>query len=263
MNDPQVESLEYLLNIVDETISNKAPPLTYETDKFSLHLESDKLLVNLHQHFATVKEARNCVEEFLRAWEVKVALQSGKKEFFFQFVDASVIDRAPSDSNNSTVDNVVAAKISMTALAVKESTERKKYPEPPRHFHLSPDAETLWNRYERYKQGREPLFSMAYFCLKLLETRGSEFVKMEGNSKKKAAKKYNVSKDVLKELGKLSAERGSEETARKYSPNLKPATAAEKRWTEKAICAIIKQVGIYDGGNTPEKLTMSDLPKLE
>ena len=72
---------------------------------------------------------------------------------------------------------------------------------------VSPDVETLWRRYEGYLEGKEPISSMANFCLTLVKQRGS--------GRKGAAKLLGIAFDVLRKLDELAATKGDEKTARK------------------------------------------------
>lgn len=258
MNDPHVASLRYRL-VTDESVSFEAPPITSETDTFALRLEDDVLTVDLKSHFATVDEARGHIEEFLSAWEVDMALQHGQREVTFDFEDAEVIDRDPSPrggTRSATLGYGKAATAAAFGFEAKAHIKRTEYPEPPPQFQLSPDAHTLWHRYEGYKKGHERLFSMAYFCCTVIEERGG--------SRDGAAKKYNISKSVLGRLGEITSTRGSAETARKFtSKGPGPATRKEREWVEQAVRALIRQVGIHDAGHQPKMLTMGDLPNLK
>lgn len=90
MSDRRVEALTYQLE-TDDTVSFDADPVEYETDAFSLRLENDELTVDLHEHFSSVEEAREKVDSFLEAWEVKYGTQFRQREIRFIYEDAEVI----------------------------------------------------------------------------------------------------------------------------------------------------------------------------
>ena len=65
-------------------------------------------------------------------------------------------------------------------------------------------------RYTVYVEGREPLLSMANFCLSYVE---SEYAAQE-NRRKSAAPALGVDFDILTKVGNLTANRGGRDTAR-------------------------------------------------
>jgi hypothetical protein len=98
--------------------------------------------------------------------------------------------------------------------------------------------------------GSEPLLSMAYFCLTLLE-RGD---------RRAAAQQFAIDYEVLKKLGELTSTRGDHHTARKASAPLHPLTADEAHWIEATIKAIGKHLAARVRDSKP--LSLADLPKL-
>lgn len=250
MASRRVDSLTYRLE-TDDTVSFDAAPVSHETDTFSLRLEDDKLIIDLYKHFSSVEEARARLEPFLEAWEVKYAIQHCERQISFSYEDAEVVSE---ESEDDVI--IVEGLKHQVELSGRVSfhVEREKYPDPPKKFRLSPNARTLWNRYEGYEEGQEPLFSMGYACL--------DFLRWRAGGQKKAAKKYNISRGLLQKLGTLTAKRGHHEVARKPSKTKGEATPEEKKWIEEAVQKIVLQVGISDAGHDPETLTKGDLPPL-
>lgn len=249
MSSRRVESLIYQLE-TDDTVSFDAAPIEHETNAFSLRLEDDKLTVDLHEHFSSVGEARERVDLFLEAWEVKYGLQVRQGEISFSYKDREVIrEDTGKDEVTLAGGEVELERSASTSFHV----EHPEYPDPPDKFRPSPDARTLWGRYKSYEEGRERLFAMGYACLNFLEGRA-------GGGKRAVAKKYNISRRLLQKLGTLTSARGSPEVARK--PSDSEATPDERKWIEKAVRQIVFQVGISDAGHDPEKLTKDDLPPL-
>ena len=124
---------------------------------------------------------------------------------------------------------------------------RSQYPPPPVAFHVTPEVEVLWDRFNRYIEQKEPLLSMAYFCLTLLE-RGD---------RKAAAQAYNIDYSLLRKLGELTSTRGDNATARKATVT-KQLSGDEKSWIEQAIKSIIRHIA--EGRAT--KLLLSSLPPV-
>ena len=249
MGNRRVEFLTYQLE-TDDTVSFDADPVEYETDAFSLRLEEDELTVDLREHFSSVEEARECVDPFLEAWEVKYGTQFRRREINFSYEEAELVQE---DAGGPKISGEnLRHKVSMEEGKVY--IERKEYTKPPDKFRLSPDARTLWNRYEGYEQGREPLFSMGYACLEFLEGRAG--------GREEAAVRYCIEYKVLDGLGRLTSTRGGPDVGRKPSSSQGEATPEERKWIEEAIRKIVRQVGISDAGHNLEKLTKGDLPPL-
>jgi hypothetical protein len=113
-----------------------------------------------------------------------------------------------------------------------------------------------------YREGKEPLLSMAYACLSLLE--GTTGVK--AGARDALCKLYSIDRAARDTLGDLVSERGSPQEARKLDVGATktPLTATEKQWVETAIRALIRRKGEYDfdpGASFP-LITLADLPCL-
>jgi hypothetical protein len=118
---------------------------------------------------------------------------------------------------------------------------------------MKPDAESILLRYHGYLDGREPLPSMAYFCLTVVEakTGGREI----------AATAYRIEKAVLSTMGELASLRGDRLTARKASV-VQPLTGQERAWLEAAVKMLIWRLGDTRKRSALPLITMSDLPTL-
>ncbi|MFO7701860.1 MAG: hypothetical protein R6V37_02585 [Psychroflexus maritimus] len=251
MNHPIVKKLEYQL-LTDETLTFEAPPLSFSTDDFELTLQNESINIKLLREFTSVENARKFIEEFFDAWKVKTELEYGTNSFSFKFLDAEVIDRNPSKPTEQQIFSVGVSGNANASGKVKFIVTRKKYPEPPLNFELSPNVRTLWTRYKNYKSNHESIFSMAYFCYTVATQYGG---------KQSASERFYVSKSILNKISELSSTKGDQKSARKYSA-INPTTKEEITWLESAVRALIKQIAICDSGNIPEKLTMNNLPKL-
>ena len=255
MIDPHVVWLKYDLH-TDPRISFSNPPnLEEETTTYKLLLSNGVLTVDLKDHFSSVEAARQIVDNDLRSWELDVALTNGKKDMWFVFRDAFVIDRNPPPPGSAlTLQVSSASHVSLSGI-VTLHVNRVHYPKPPTNFQYSIEVGNLWSRYENYLNNQEPLTAMAYFCLSYLEYLA---VNRQG-----AARQYNIQIDVLNKLGELTI-KGDERTARKADKK-KPFIALstiEIQWIEAAIKAIIRRVGEAISCNHATQLTMNDLPTL-
>jgi hypothetical protein len=201
------------------------------------------------------------VECLLRTWELADALQRGRREIRFIFQKAQVIDRDPPPGGQvysfpEAAARDVAGRFSLRVV-------RPEYPAFPQSFTVSPDVETLWHRYEGYVQGREPLLTMAYFCLSFLEWRGSQQPE-RGEVRAWVESQYAIKREVLDQLGKFTATLGDEMTARKIDAKSlhRVPTPQEASWIDAAIRMIIHRVGEHAADPTTplSTLGMSDLP---
>ena len=186
MNDPHVQSLEYEVITTFGYVFKDAPPLDHKTAEFTLRLEAERLTVSMKTHHATGKEARGVVEPFLRSWELHQALQRGTRLMRFEFQKANIIDRNPSPTA-SGINAAAAILCGSGSLFANATVLLASYPAPPLDFVASPHVETLWNRYEQYVDGREPLAGMAYACATFI-------TRVVANGEAEASKKLSISR---------------------------------------------------------------------
>jgi len=260
MRDPHVVALRYRV-VPDETVAfDRPPPTEWKTEAFHMQLADDLATFKMIEHYASEKAARECVDDYLRAWEIDVALQFGHPEIRFEFEGADVIDRDPPLPGSG---QVIHAKVALAgaiglAATVTAHVTRGKYPDAPRAFVASIDVRTMWLHYEEYRKGRERLVDMGNVCLTLLEG--------NAGTREKAARQYGISSKVLDKLGYLVSAVGDDRTARKLKKlrEFRAHTHAEIVWVEAAVKALIRRVGEweFDHEASRRKLTMSDLPKL-
>jgi hypothetical protein len=259
MRDPHVVALRYRVEAEKGVSYHNPPPLERDTEAFRMRLAEGIVTFDMKEHYTSEEAARRQVEPYLRAWEVEVALRSGRREISFIFERAILQDRDRSEAGSHRVEHAEIVKSATYVVdATKVSITRSQYPDPPEGFVVSPDVETMWNRYEGYRAGRENLQSMAYFCLTLLQRRAG--------GRKEAAERYGISRNVLVKLGELT-EVGDEMTVRKVTDQqvFRSLTGAEVAWIEAVIKALIRREGewVFDPDAPRPKLTMEDFPKLE
>jgi hypothetical protein len=256
MRDPHVVSLLYRLETGPSLRFDNPPPRDYETNEFNFRLADGVVTCTMKAHYASPNQARAVVEPVLRAWELDTALRHGKRELWFTYENVEVIDRDPPPEGHVLM--VAAAGEINLAGDVSLLLTRHEYPAPPTRFTASPDVETLWHRYEGYKQGRELLLGMAYACLTFLEA--------QVRGRVNAAKTYAIDVAILRKLGDLTTNLGDERTARKFHMQSarRPPTPQEAAWIDAAIRMIIRRVAEHAADPTANwpKLSMSDLPPL-
>jgi hypothetical protein len=263
VNDPHVETVKYRF-VPDESLQfNSPPPLEHETDAFKLRLQDEVLTVWLKDHYASEEDAKEAVDSYLQVWAVYEALESRRRrKLRFDYQGAKIVDRDPSSHDNG-VRRTASASLGVSWSTAEAVETRGDYPEPPRNFALSPDVATMWERYEGYLKGREPLLSMAFFCLTVLQY-SARNAPVKGNERKKANRTYNLDNNVLDTLGKLTTNLGNAETARKAGGEGRPPTPSEKEWIERCVLALVRRAGEYaaDPQKIFPKLMMPDQPKL-
>lgn len=258
MQDPHVVSLKYRAAVAPGADYKKAPPLQHETATFRIRLDAQEVTATMLEHYPSVEAAREVVEPSLRAWEIQQALDLGTTEIRFEFENAEIIDRRPPPPGAYHLAASAGVFLAKVGVHAQGHVGRAKYPAFPEKFRSCPELETIWRRYEGYCEGREPLASMAYFCLTVIESRAGD--------RKKAAIRYGICKKVLDVLGDLTANRGDRLTARKVKKGstLTALTPREEEWIRAAVRLIARRVGerAFDESAASRQLTMADLPKL-
>ena len=148
-----------------------------------------------------------------------------------------------------------------TADSVSVLLTYRQYPDPPDKFEASPDVVAMWERYEGYLAGKEPLPGMAQYCLTVVEQSAGGH-----QARRRAAQQYAIDYDVLSRLGHLASKVGDARTVRKRVPGqtLRPHTPAEIVWMEAVIKRIIERVGEWaaDPNEKWPQITMEELPRL-
>lgn len=260
MPDFHVSSLAYKIRASDSVTYLDPPPVSFETEDARLQLSGGKLRCEMKVHFATEAEARAAIEPILRAWEADADLQWNRGELRFEFERADVVDRSPvlPGENRAMVCFASAADAICLVGKVTVHVGRARYPEPPRAFRINPDVESLLQRYRGHLDGHEPLLSMAYFCLTLVESKG-------GNKPRRAsaAARYRIDQVVLSKLAELTSTRGDHITARKVTATpIRQLSGPEGAWVEAAVKMLIWRLGDIRKTTDLPLITLSDLPNL-
>jgi hypothetical protein len=257
MNQPVVTSLYYELKLSPELDFSDPPPIEREVSEFKLILKDGQLETIMKREVQTEVEARNIVEPYLRSWELDLFLNSGRKEFWFEFKNSVVIDKNPVSKEGKVI-HVGVGEFIIAGHEVTLRLTRKNYPIPVFNLSNSPDVESLVKRYEGFIKRKEPLLSMAYFCLTVIES---------GNdSTSKGITKFNVDKKVLKKLGELTSKRGDMNESRKAKgrTSFEPLTSKEIDWITVVVRLLIRRKAEYDydPGGSYSLIDMSCLPEL-
>jgi hypothetical protein len=260
MRDPHVVALRYRLESPESVVFEDAPAVERETAGFRLHLWNGKLTVHMKGHHATVESARVCVDPYLRAWEISTGLQFGSGQVAFIYdPPADMIDRDPPPPGNVRLIAGVA-NLTLKGMPCVVTVTRRSYPEPPDDFSASPDVRCMWLRYKMHKDGKEPLLSMAFFCLTLLQG-------ATGKPERRAlCDMYGIDLAVRDTLGEIVSERGGPEEARKFDVGTTrtPLTPKEQTWVDEVIRTLIQRKAQYDAdpAATRPQITMSQFAPL-
>ena len=95
MNDPHVVALNYKVRHGPEFDYSGTKSLCAHTGGFDLRLEDENVRFAMHGHHATEQEARDSIDDYIRAWELDAALEFGPKAFKLEFDWAEIEDRNP------------------------------------------------------------------------------------------------------------------------------------------------------------------------
>jgi len=250
--------LYYKMIIKDDVDYDKAPPVTASNDYFEMKAENNEVYFTMKNHFSSEIECRKITDEFLKNWEILIGLEHDPDDIKFKFERADIIDLEPNQENkyvNLTVSICEHANLSDNVTFHKS---RGKYPSPPSHFSASPDVETMFMRYKAYREGRDKLLSMAYLILTISQST---------STRKEAADKYKIQKEILDKLGELCSTKGDEQEARKAPKGgvFKPLTSNEREWVLLVCKLLIKRLGEYEicGPEKISQLRMDDLPSID
>ena len=160
----------------------------------------------------------------------------------------------------------------------------KSYPSPPSGLKITPDVKSMYDRLMRYLSGKEPLASMAYFCLTVLEISTRDRCKKAKDAGPKsskgeiyrvelasvvcpqvvptwratAAEMYGIERAVLNKIGHLSSKKG----ARK-ADGQEALTDPEARFLKEAIKALIHRAAevAYGPVSRLPEIKLTDLLK--
>lgn len=256
MPDFHVVSLTYSMMTSDKLDFDNPPPLDFNTNESTFHLADAKLTCRMKVHFSTTEEARAAVEPVLRAWEVEADLRVGIRALRFDLESADVVNRTLGPAGVARGHAHVTGVSGLGAVGtMSPKVTLWSYPMPSPDFRVTPNVSTLYYRYQGFREGREPLQAMAYFCLTVL--------RVFSGGQSKAAAAYKIHNSVLGKLGELSSARGDSTTARKMSKApMRALSGGEIVWIEEAIKQIIRRMGDQRPVTALPLITMKDLPSV-
>ena len=230
MTDPHVEALIYVVEYDKSSDYSLAKAIEVEHTAFRLKLEDGEARFELKEHYPTWQQAQQAIQPFIQQWELRVSLESGPGTFTLKFKQPEMIECQPTPGVIllSPLPVSLAVTIGMPIVTVS-----RQYPQPPYERRMNmdnPDVQSMLHRYMGYRQQREYLPSMSYFCYEV-------FTKL-GNDPNHAAQKHNLSHNLVKLVSNLASNKGGDQ-ARHQSAICHPLTQPEVQFLEKAVAAMI------------------------
>ena len=177
MNDPHVKAIHYLIDHDDSVDYRDVAPAVFEDDLFRVKAESVEVVFEPKSRYATEEQARSAVEGIVRRWEFEVALHVGSRAFKLVYARVDIVDRNPPPLPPGVVRaDPVNFHFRVSQPQVRVTKMLAEYPAFPSVRTLEPDdpnASVMLSRLDLYRQGREPLADVAYFCLTVLRDSAS------------------------------------------------------------------------------------------
>jgi len=249
-----MKDFKLIYRVTEKEGVNYSNQSTIEIDNeyFRGKLENGILTIEMKISFNSSNEAKILVDKYLRSWEIYSGLIYQKDVLGFTLNTISSIEIA--DHKNGKPPEIIEyfEEFIYSSDSINFQSEYEEYPKPTDSFTTSPDVETLWYRFKEYLENREPLLSMAYFCITFLENKA-------GN-RRSAASQYGIEFDILENIGELSSTRGDVRNARKAKSLQGKLKHSEIIWIVAAIAKIIQRLGEYESGDKSSILKMGDLP---
>jgi hypothetical protein len=259
MRDPHVEALIYVI-MPGPGVSYEDPkPVAFSNSLGHFDAADGELRFRPADHFSRSDEARTVIEPFLRAWEIQSDLSGNARRILFDYLRADVVDRNPPAADAPGAPRILCAEGASYGLSFGEFHGHlllRHYPEPPTAFRTTPEVEMAYVRWNQFREGREPLQSMAYSVLTLMQS-------MAGD-RARAAERFCVSRRVLDNVARLSSTKGDAATARKIdaSKGFSQLTEREGAWLKEVIPRLVLRLGEHAAGGSVALLDMSGFSSL-
>ena len=257
MNDPHLAALIYDIEHDSSITYDQVSPLTKEVDGFTVKIGNEQVRLEPKKHYSSLIDALKCADDFVKNWELNAALHGQPGHFSLVFNHSEIIDLNPTPG---TVELSASIRAGRPHVMAKLQTVASSYPEPPLRVTLDYDDDDvvrLFNRYRNYREGKELLSSMAYFCSTLLDERTAT------NSEDRG-KIFKISSNVRRDIKRLSSRHGGAMGARKWDAINNELDESEVRFLEEAVKLIIRraaEVALDDTKQLPD-ITLADLPKI-
>lgn len=256
MRDPHIQAIHYMVSSGEGISYSNPATVLFSNHLGAFDLIDSKLRIVPIEHFPDEDDARRAVEPFLQAWEIEADITSNIGMIRFKFDRAEVIDRNPSPLGSPQVIELKAASMVFVGGSVSVHQTCSKYPQPPKTFRATPEVQHAYRRWLGYRADKEPLQSMAYFVLTLLESVAGD--------RQSAAHSFQIDYKILGTIGRLSSTKGDESTARKADQGNKfhDLSGTEKQWLEEATRRVIHRLGEHASGAPLTLISLRDLTSL-
>ena len=261
MNDPHVVALIYRVEHGNSVNYREAKSFIREEPAFCLEVKDNQARFKLTEHYATEEDAQNAIRDYIDDWEFDACLEHDPDYFRLKFDRAQIEDRNPPPPRPGVKNIAATFRAGAPTVSIALTKVALSYPAPSSGVNFrDPNVQTMYQRYMGYCRGNEPLASMAYFCLSVLEHSTGQ---KEKGRRKAAAQEYQINPSVLDKIGKLSSEKGGL-VARKGVGVDNDFTSQERTFLEQAIKRIIRRAA--EKAHGPDKvlpqILLSDLPTL-
>lgn len=260
MNKSHIGKLFYKIIIKDNVDYVNAPDVALEKETFKMVTKNNEVMFEMKRHFSSEQDAKIITDEFLNEWEIIIGLENAPDDIRFEFDRSEVIHFEPNQNEHN--DNLSVSSVGNFEDHPTNHVSHHKYPNPPDHFSISPDVETMYLRFKAYREGRDTLLSMAYLLLTVAESKSAT----QKKARKEAAAKLRVEETIFDTLGRLCSTKGNESEARKAPRNgiFLPLKAKEREWVLAACKLLIKRCGEFEfcGTENLSPLKMDSLPSL-
>lgn len=252
MNDPHVVHLEYSIEHGQDIDWSKAETAVFEEGDFTIEINDQRVFFKFKKHYASEDAARADVEPYIQNWEFEVGLKQGPDAFALRFVKSDIVDQNPPDGVKPIR---IFAATGRPKATINIVVRPNRYPDPPPldKIKRTPDIDSMYHRYLGYRAGREPLPSMAYFCLDMLKY-------MAKRDEMAPEKKFCISRNVLEKVSKLSSWAGGE-VARKSEGLQRPFDPGDEEFLRTTVQKMIfrtAEVACNPNANL-EKITMDSI----
>ena len=213
MNDPHVQALVYKIEHADSVDYGASDPVEQDTVDFKVRTEDDHVRFELKKHYSSADFAREVVNRYVKVWELDALLRDPSQEFVLRYCHSEMVDRCPVPGRKVAAAHPVKWHFSLPQPTV---THGKPFPQPPLELTLDPcDREVVYMeaRLKQYYRHSTHLPDLANLCL----TTVMEPFRKKYPSQKliKGAGYYGISKNVLKRMSNLAANKGGANEARK------------------------------------------------
>lgn len=253
MQDPHVEVLYYeFLSLDSRHDYSHAAVWQGNLGGFNCHLAGGQLEARPQGHYPDLQSARDALEPHLRDWVFWAELNDSIRIAFVPG-GARVVDRV---SGDVAVEAQAASAVGIVGGNVTVSLGHGSYPSPaPSNVSVSPLVSELMGWVRALRDRQHPMLVTAnLFHTRLLD---------EYDGLDRAAVALNVTPQVLRKLGELSAKNDPVER-RKVKGPVVPLTEAERQWILAVLPKLTLQAAKIAAGASPPQLNMADpgLPRL-